>query len=354
MSDKPPTAPADERGPRSGSTATEPDRRSGSPEIFHAFWSGPSLSGYEALCLRSLAASGQKILLFSYDMTLPVPEGVELVDAREVLPGDRAHEFVYATGERSPALFSDLFRYEVVRRFGGWYVDLDVVMLRDAPPSAEIYLARQDQHLLNAAVMRFPRDAPLLAAAATEARSRLGDPEWGAIGPTLITRLVEEHGLGHLVRPSDSAFPVAPHQVHQLFLPEFRDALDRQAEASDFVHLWHEIWRRVRIPKEYGPPEGSYLDGLFRRFAVPVRPAGRLPADAVRHWFREFEAWNQAKHHYGATAATPDFVATLCQAAIERDQLLGSTSWRVTAPLRTLTQAYRRVAAAAGKRPSNV
>ena len=84
-----------------------------------AFWTGPQLSPYEELSLRSLLAGGARTLLYSTNRELRVPEGVELVDAREILSGE-VHRFAFADGVRSPALHSDLFRYLAIRQFGGW------------------------------------------------------------------------------------------------------------------------------------------------------------------------------------------------------------------------------------------
>jgi hypothetical protein len=252
---------------------------------FRAFWSGPPLSAYEELSLTSFVTRGQRVMLYSYNTKLRVPDGVELIDANEVLPGGRVHEFVYPTGERSPALHSDLFRYEALRRFGGWYFDLDVVLLRDQPPSVDIYVARQDEAFINGAVMHFPPNAPLLVAATQAAPDLMHDPEWGAIGPALLTRLVDQFGLAHAVRSSSAAFAVRMTETCQLFLPEHRDALERRTKEADFVHLWNEVWRRIRIPKNYGPPEGSFLDSLFRRFGIVFAPEARLSAKAVESWF---------------------------------------------------------------------
>src|SRR5215216_7863233 len=116
----------------------------GSSQEFRAFWSGPPLSHYEVLCLKSFVARGQRVLVYSYDRKLRVPDGVDLVDANEILPGEEVREFVYPTGKRSPSLFSNLFRYETLRQLGGWYIDLDVVMMRESPPSTHTYIAQED------------------------------------------------------------------------------------------------------------------------------------------------------------------------------------------------------------------
>ena len=74
------------------------------------FWTGPPLSPYEQLALQSFIAAGARVFVYSTTKTLRVPEGVELVDVRELLPGP-VHRFIFPDGDASPALHSDLFRY---------------------------------------------------------------------------------------------------------------------------------------------------------------------------------------------------------------------------------------------------
>jgi hypothetical protein len=311
-----------------------------------AFWSGPPLSHYEVLCLNSFLSRGQRVLLYSYDRKLRVPDGVELIDANEILPGEEVREFVYRNGERSPALFSNLFRYEMLRQLGGWYIDLDVVMMTDIPPITDLYIAQQDDLHINGAVMRFAAGAPIVAAAAIEARLGMDRPAWGAIGPALLTRLIAEHDLEHRVQPSSRAYPIPFHEVRALFLPERREELEQRTAGADFLHLWHELWRRVRIPKEYGPPEGSFLDALFRRFDMPLTSQARLPARAVESWFCTYQLTRQLERRFGdlseIVAGFDERNRAVESAQRERDELLRSSSWRITAPLRRIVSAIRR------------
>jgi hypothetical protein len=177
-----------------------------------AFWTGPQLSPYEELSLRSLVAGGARALLYSTNMALRVPEGVELVDAREILSG-QVHRFTFADGVRSPALHSDLFRYLAIRQFSGWYVDLDIILVGKELPRSKVYLAREPSNLVNGAVMTFPRGSPFITAAIEEAWKILPQAGPGAplskrisIGPELVTRLVRDYALDHVVRPRSSAY----------------------------------------------------------------------------------------------------------------------------------------------------
>src|SRR3954451_18833202 len=113
-----------------------------------AFWTGPSLSLYEQLSLQSFVAAGAQVQLFSYERDLQVPDGVELIDANELLPGP-VHQFRHASGDKSLALHSDLFRYVALEKFGGWYVDADVICVGTQLPTDEVYIARQTADVIN-------------------------------------------------------------------------------------------------------------------------------------------------------------------------------------------------------------
>jgi uncharacterized RmlC-like cupin family protein len=336
---------------------------------FRTFWTGPPLSTYEELCLRSLLARGQRVRLYSYDKNLRVPDGVELADASEVLPAQRIHEFRHPNGETSPTPHANLFRYEALRRFGGWYCDLDILLVGDQPPAGDTYFAREDATYVNNAVIRFPPAAQVMAAAAEAARDLMGSTVWGASGPKLLTKLIEAHGLSGQARPWSAAYPVRPTEVAWLFLPEHREELEDRIAGADFVHFWNQIWRRVRIPKELGPPEGSLLDGLFRTFGLRVAPGARMSAEAVKSWFREYLVVEDAKRASGGLSSIAELTQALAQARAEarsadtassadatreadleaalqharweRDELLKSTSWRVTSPLRAVSEAVR-------------
>jgi hypothetical protein len=277
-------------------TAMQPSFSPHRRDDVRAFWTGPSLSLYEQLSLKSIVASGARMMLYSYDKDLVVPDGVELIDASEVLSG-QVHEFRDASGSSSLALHSDLFRYLAIHKFGGWYIDLDIVLLGKTLPSDKCYIAYEQPHLINVAVMKFPAQSPIMAAAVNDARRRL--PEAGlattdaarlVIGPPLITRLIEEYALDHLARPQSCAYEIQPGEILAFFDPAQCESVLKRVAESDFTHLWNEIWRWLRIPKSFGPPAGSYLDVLFRRFGIEVSAHARLSFEALETWVHEYRA----------------------------------------------------------------
>lgn len=265
------------------------------------FWTGPNPSHYEELSLRSAVASGARVLLYSYNKNLNVPEGVELVDAREVLSGP-LYQYHHRDGDLSLALHSDLFRYLAIQKFGGWYMDLDIIVMTAELPGDKIYLAYQEDGVANAAVMKFPAQSPIMTAAIDEAMRLLPaagtvapGADHGIVGPKLITRLSFEYAVDHLVRPKASAYEIHPNEVLMFFDPRQCETVLERLVSSDFVHLWNDLWRALRIPKNLGPPEGSFLDSLFKRYGIDVPQGARLSYEAVEGWFREFWVMKELK-----------------------------------------------------------
>jgi hypothetical protein len=270
------------RDPQSTQSAPSPRPR----DEARAFWTGPRLSPYEELSLLSFVAAGARVLLYTNDMSLRVPQGVELVPVDDIVTQD-TQIFAYEDGDQCLTPHSDLFRYAAIEACGGWYFDLDVVCLRNELPEAKVYLAREADDIVNAAVMKFPAQSPFLAAAREEAHRLLPEAGRLTIGPELITRLASDYALDHLIRPPAKAYEIHTTEILAMFDPHQRERLEERVADSDFVHLWNEIWRRIRIPKNFGPPAGSFLDGLFRRFDIRFSAEGRLSLDALRTWQRE-------------------------------------------------------------------
>ena len=219
------------------------------PQEVRVFWTGPSLSLYEQLSLKSFVAAGARVQLFSYEDDFAIPDSVELVNANEILPGP-VHAFRHASGDKSLALHSDLFRYVAIEKYGGWYVDADIIFVGRQLPDSPVYIARETEHVINGAVMKFPAHAPLLVAAIEEARRLLPQTAISSshearllIGPPLVTRLLREFSLEHMVRPRSSAYEIGYDEIPAFFDPGSCERLQERLADSNFTHLWNEVWR---------------------------------------------------------------------------------------------------------------
>ena len=338
-----------------GSTLPRPTAQPQSPQLrtrqeVRIFWTGPALSLYEQLSLKSFVAAGARVQLFSYDDEVALPDGVEFINANDILPGP-VYAFRHASGDQSLALHSDLFRYVAIEKYGGWYVDADIVFIGNQLPESPVYVARETEQVINGAVMKFPAHAPLLVTAIAEARRLLPQTAMSSthearlmIGPPLVTRLLREFSLDHMVRPRSSAYEIGYDEIPAFFDPGSCERLQERVADSDFTHLWNEVWRWVRIPKNYGPPEGSYLDSLFRRFDIKISPRARLSYGAITDWFREHRLLQDVKYRVGADRLPADAMDRLT--GWFRDHYLPQDSREIDAPETDAAAAERAPSAA--------
>ncbi|ONG50017.1 hypothetical protein BKE38_19925 [Pseudoroseomonas deserti] len=262
--------------------------------MFQSYWHGGPLSPYEWLCLKSFVDHGHAFHLYSHDPQLAVPEGVQLMDAADILPATDI--FVHAHGweKGSVACFADLFRYELLLQRGNWWVDTDICCLRPQVPAQPFFAAFEAPDRANNAVLHFEAGHAVMRDCRDGVR-RLGPKAaWGQTGPELLTATLKQHGLLGAVAPAATCYPFGWKDALMLFDPEQAADLRDRIGGAFCIHFWNEILRRLKIDKRLGVPRGSYLDALFARHGV------RFPA------------------HVGYTMAT---IAALLKSRIELEQL---------------------------------
>lgn len=229
--------------------------------VVNAIWIGPELGEVQASCLRSFLHQGHTVVLHCYQRPKDTPDGVEVADAAELLPESR---MIRHRKGGSPALFSDLLRYEILAAGRGLYVDCDVFCVRSIE-DAEYILGRETEKSIASGVLKLPPDCPVLAAlraikdtpnfvppwrkvpprrlawllGAGPAAS-LEDLKWGTVGPDALTYYAKEHGIDRLASPIDRFYPV--HWDHKQLLSDPDLSLkDLTTHRTDAIHLWHNL-----------------------------------------------------------------------------------------------------------------
>ena len=235
-------------------------------------WIDGPLSLVENLALISFRDHGHEVKLFTYDGDYDIP-GVEVVDAREILPRDRVFNYgaLAGNGEGSPAGFADLFRYKLLYERGGYWVDIDVVAL--APlPETDTFFAWNDAtptSEVNNAVLALPAGSPLARQLCEISASVPSEQQsWGECGPRLMSSLVQLNGLEHEVSPSSSVYPISFYQAELPFRPDPFGRVRRRVQHSVAVHLWNEMLRRNSVGKNGPFPRSSLIATLARRHGL--------------------------------------------------------------------------------------
>ena len=237
---------------------------------------------------RILPPEGAGLSLYSYDARLQVPPGVRLADAREICPDETLVARYFADGKPSIATFADMFRYRMIRETGLCWVDTDLVCLKRPGFAREPYVyGRQADAvstlLVNNAVLRLPRSDPALAElVATAEAAADADGRWGALGPFLLTPVLEKHGLYDRALDPHVCYPIEPEQFWKPFLPGFRDEVAKTVENATFLHLWSEAIRWSGYDLATCPPEGSYLYERFQKVGALGRFARASDEAEVR------------------------------------------------------------------------
>jgi hypothetical protein len=237
------------------------------------FWDGAPLSPYQLVCLRSFVDHGFRVEVFTYDRELLFPSWVRRRDANEILPATRILQYPPpGFGHGSPALHSNLFRYAMLHALGGWWIDLDVVLLSPNLPTMDVFASATPDGIVVNSVLRFPVGHPLLAEAVERCRERGENCVWGDTGSALITPLMAKYQLSP--QPLEATYPVHYDEVPLLFDPARRAEVEARCADRCFLHLFNEIWRSSGLDQRLGPPLHSFLDRLF----LQHDPGAEFPA----------------------------------------------------------------------------
>lgn len=237
-------------------------------QTFQSFWAGETLTPYERLCLRSFIDHGHAFDLYTFESGLEVPAGVNVRDAREVLPRDGFFVYRDGPGKGSPAAFANLFRYKLLADNGGWWVDTDVVCLADDIPHYGEFFAAEDDTLINIAAMRFAPTHPLMLRCFAEATRMGRGVRWGEAGPFLFTRLVNELGYRDRTLATELCYPLHHYRTTDILRPSRCADLIACTKSSLFVHLYNANLVLRGVQKHRAPPPGSMLHRWLQQHPV--------------------------------------------------------------------------------------
>ncbi|XP_022140162.1 uncharacterized protein At4g19900, partial [Momordica charantia] len=167
---------------------------------------------------------------------------------------------------------SNLLRLALLYKFGGIYIDADVIILksflnlRNAIGAQTVDLRTGNWSRLNNAVMIFDKNHPLLLEFIKEFASTFDGNRWGHNGPYLVSRVVsrlnQNPGFNFSVLPPSAFYPVVWSRVRGLFQGP-KDAVHskwviaklRQIRSKSLaLHLWNSHSRKLEVEK------GSIID----------------------------------------------------------------------------------------------
>jgi Glycosyltransferase sugar-binding region containing DXD motif len=229
-----------------------------------SLWVGGKLSPMETACIRSFLKHGHEFCLYSYTPVEGVPWGVDVRDANEVVPSFNIQRF------QNLANFSDMFRYALLFKEGGWWVDLDVYCLKNFDfPQPYVFSSQlcnwdgAHPERLASCVIKAPAGSPMLSYCLDEiARTDLAHIRWAAIGPELLQSAHERFGLRAYTWSKNVFCPLEHYEAPANIVGAGTDKTVFPAETVA-VHLWNEELRRAGVDK-FAEHPGSLYDGLVK------------------------------------------------------------------------------------------
>lgn len=234
-----------------------------------SFWYTPR--GYkgiglmEFLSIKSFIDNGYKFILYTYNLDdkifnklNEIFDDFELKDANEIIPFED-----YFSDDRGSgvAAFSDYFRFNMLYKLGGVWVDLDMICLNYIDLNKE-YIFTQEvdedsaKSRITTSFLKFPQYSDfgknLIQEAEKIINKRTKIP-WGVIGPDFLAQEVKKYRLEN--------FAWDYKRTCQIPWPKARDFIKDNIVYDDkqpFLHLFSEMWRIYNLNKNYFYKNGIY------------------------------------------------------------------------------------------------
>jgi hypothetical protein len=270
--------------------------------VIQGLWIGGRLSRVEQLCVRSFLRFGHPFHLYVYEPAGDVPEGATIRDAREIVDEKFIFRHQEGWGKGSLAGFSDVFRYELLLRRGGWWVDMDVLCIRPFPAPGGYAFASTFEYCYGEFASTCVLHMPVGSAFAKSLVDAidwdtLASIEWGQYGPGYLQRMIAEQGLTEFILPWHTFCPWQWRALDRFFftgnkalalqtLRRAKDVVRERVEAGFHksgvrgqtlgVHLHNEIWRQNGWNKD----ARFHPLSPFERIALEIEstPSGARPA----------------------------------------------------------------------------
>ena len=228
-------------------------------------WMGPSLSPMEQMCIRSYLKNGHAFHLYVYEPVENVPEGTTVMDANTILPRNEVYVDVFG-GYIS---LSNQFRYALLYRKGGWWVDMDTVCLKPFDFGADyVFSSETDETnnriLVNTTFVKSLAGSRFLGDCLDFIRARGSrNIHWGELGVNLISRMIFRNRLEQYIMPPASFCPISYQRLELLMgSPPDYSLTDR----SYALHWWNEVWRRRSLDKHGRFPQDCLYEKMKNRY----------------------------------------------------------------------------------------
>ncbi|XP_023222913.1 lactosylceramide 4-alpha-galactosyltransferase-like [Centruroides sculpturatus] len=183
------------------------------------------------------------------------------IDLNDTFEGTPLEEWFrskkWSKSKYSVTELSDALRMLLIWKFGGMYLDLDVVILK---PVYDInnFIIMQDNAYVNNAIFRFDQWHNFLYRCLLNFHKNYNETVWGSTGPNLFTKTVKDYckidsfkrlsakNCDMDVLPEDTAFPIHYSKWQDYFRPPTSSLMNILKE-SFAIHVWNNLSKNETI-----------------------------------------------------------------------------------------------------------
>lgn len=164
-------------------------------------WIGESLTKIGQLSLKSFLDHGHEPVLWAYDKNCKnVPDGVKVEDAGQIMHPSKIFSYKGKGDCRKNSYggFSDIFRYYLLNKVGGWYCDMDVTCLKnfETLPDRDYILRPHSLTKVVANIIKTPSDDAFLKSCIIETEKEIDEENYRWVKPLeILDQQVEKFNL---------------------------------------------------------------------------------------------------------------------------------------------------------------
>jgi hypothetical protein len=216
----------------------------------HGLWIRGPLSPMEWLTIHSFIYHGFTFYLWTYEKEpYTLPENAFKKDAREIIPENKIFTYQstnqFGHGKGSFAGFSDIFRYALLYKYGGWWTDMDVTCL-DRLDFQQPYVFRgmKNSRVAVGNIMYAEPNSALMEWCYREAMNKITSDNRDWLLPLrILNDGIRHFGLnGYILSfTNNDSWPL----VRKYLL------YDKSLNDWKAFHWMNEEFRRLSIPKDY-------------------------------------------------------------------------------------------------------
>lgn len=251
-----------------------------------SLWIGKDLTKIEQLCIKSFLKNGYEFELYTYRPLKGIPEGTIVKDGNEIIP--KSEIFQYKNGSYSA--FSNIFRFTMLYKKGGHWVDMDLVCVKRYEGDEKYVIPSEtDKKYIakkfSAGILRFPKGCPIMKEAMDFCNSKReaildGSFEWG-LGPLTLKHIIEKFNLHKYIKPWYFSTSCNNKHFKTLFDINYDPSKDTSIKGYElkyfnnmkdipegcyFIHLSNHFFVQQGVDKNQTFHKDSFIEQLKREY----------------------------------------------------------------------------------------